>query len=234
MIPSVSYLIVLVILGVLLPLNGILSSKRIKKFFAENPNSRMIFYKQTIVIQLILSALVFGSMAFNGDSIDLIGLVFLKQGYLVISLLTACILGGWILRIYLLQLDKEKLKKDVEKDAAVIFLLPTKDEEYHWSIGTSFAAGICEEIVFRGFLYWQLTQVLPIVPAILISNIVFGLVHYATGSRNASLAFAFGVLLSIVFLLTGSLWIPMLIHVLIDIYSMTKGRLYFGLKFHLS
>ena len=124
-------------------------------------------------------------------------------------------------------LVSERLKLEIERDRAIKFLLPSTAEEYRWSIAVSFAAGICEEIVFRGFLYWQMVQWLPVIPAIIITNLIFGLCHFATGLKNASLAFGLGVLLSFLFLYTESLWWLMLIHVLIDIYSMTKGKRFF-------
>ena len=225
MITSITYLLLLFILGILLPLNGIMSGKRIKKSLSDNPLGRMMFYQQTIGIQIILSVLVFVVMTINRDSFIEIGLSFLDQLLQVLGLLAACFLGWWLLWIY--RFDQQKIKREIERDAAVKFLLPSTYKEYRWSIGASLAAGISEEIVFRGFLYWQLAQILTVVPAILLTNFIFGLCHYGTGLKNAFLAFGLGVLLSGIFLYTESLWIPMMIHVLTDIYSMTKGKRYF-------
>ena len=225
MITSITYLLLLFILGILFPINGIISGRRIKKFLSENPDGRMMFYQQTIVIQIVLSILVFAAMAFNRDSINEIGLSFLMQPLHVLGLLTVCFLGWWLLRVY--RFDRQKLRREIERNAAIKFLFPSTNKQYHWSIGTSFAAGISEEIVFRGFLYWQLAQLVPVVPAILLTNFVFGLCHYGTGLKNAFLAFGLGVLLSVIYWYTESLWIPMMIHVLTDIYSMTKGKQYF-------
>ena len=222
---SITYLILLIIVGILLPINGVLSGKRIKQFLSQYPEGRLFFYKQTVVIQIILAFLVLGAMLFNNDSIDEIGLSFLKQAPMVISLQGICFLGWWLIRKY--RFDEEKLRQEVAKGEAVKFLLPSTDEEYRWSIAVSFAAGICEEIVFRGFLYWQLSQLLTVIPAILLTNLIFGLCHYGTGIKNASLATGLGVLLSVIFLYTESLWLLMIIHVLTDILSMTKGKRYF-------
>lgn len=226
--PSLVYLLLLFILGVLLPINGVLSGKRIKAFLIDNPDGRMLFYKQTIIIQIVLAVLVFGAMAFQSDSIDVIGLSFLKQPIQLIGLLGLCFLGWWLLRIY--PYNPQSLVREIERSAAVKFLLPQTDEEYRWSIGVSFAAGICEEIVFRGFLYWQLAQYIPLIPAVILTNFIFALCHFGTGIKNASLAFGLGILFSVIFLYTGSLWLPMLVHVLTDIYSMTKGRIYFEIE----
>ena len=225
---SISYLLLLFILGILFPINGVLSGKRIKEFLSTNPQGKMIFYRQTIIIQFVLATLVFAAMAFNRDSLDEIGLSFFRQPLLVLGLLAICFLGWWLLWNY--RFAPRRLRRSIERDAAVKFLFPTTKQEYHWSIGVSFAAGISEEIVFRGFLYWQLAQFLPIIPSIILANLVFGLCHYGTGPKNAFLAFSLGVLLSILFLYTDSLFFLMIIHVLVDIYSMTKGKRYFDLN----
>ncbi len=222
---SITYLILLLVVGILLPINGILSGKRIRQFLNQYPEGRLFFYKQTVAIQIVLAMLVIAAMAFNKDALVEIGLSFFTQPLWVIGLLAICLLGWWLISKY--RFDEQKLRREVEKDKAVKFLLPSTDEEYRWSIGVSFAAGICEEIVFRGFLYWQLTQVLTVIPAILLTNFIFGLCHYGTGPKNASLAFGLGVILSVLFLYTDSLWILMVIHVLTDILSMTKGKRYF-------
>lgn len=225
-----TYLILLFVLIVLMPLNGILSAKKVKKFFAENPDSRKIFFKQTVIIQIILTALVLGAMVINQDSTDLVGLGFTKNLMLILALLASSILGSWLIRFYLFKKDKQKIFREIERDIAVSFLFPRTELEYRWSLATSFTVGICEEIIFRGFLYWQLAEWMPVLPSILLTNVIFGLVHYATGFRNAFLAFVLGVLLSIIFVYTNSLWVPILIHILIDVYAMTRGKRYFDLK----
>lgn len=225
---SITYLLLLILLGLVLPFNGVLSGRRIKQFIIENPDGKMIFYRQTVVLQIVLTVLVLAAMVFNRDSIQEIGLSFVKQPFQVVSLLTVCFLGWWGLLVY--RFDPQKLERDIEKEVMIKFLLPATKQEYRWSVATSFAAGISEEIVFRGFLFWQMNQLLPLVPAILLTNLIFGLIHFGTGLKNASLAFCLGVALSLILLYTESLWLLMVTHVLIDIYSMTKGKRYYDLN----
>ncbi len=224
-ITSITYLLLLFIIGILLPINGVLSGKRIKAFLSESPDGLLMFFKQTVVIQIILAVLVIGALIFNGDSLNEIGLSFVFEPIAIIGLLLACVLGMFLLWHY--NFEPHKLKKEIEHNEAIRFLLPSNENEYRWSIGASFAAGICEEIVYRGFLYWMLIHFMHFIPAIFIANLIFGLCHYGTGFKNAFLAFSLGLLLSTIFLFTESLWVLMLIHVLIDIYSMTKGKRYF-------
>ena len=213
-----------------MPLNGILSANKVEKFFSDIPDSRRIFFKQTMIIQIVLTVLLFGAMAINQDPISIIGLGFAYDWRLILSLLLLCFLGTWVIQIYIKRRNEASIVREIERDTAVLFLYPRTKVEYHWSLGVSLTVGICEEIIFRGFLYWQLAEWLPIIPAILLTNVIFGLVHYATGFRNASLAFVLGVLLSVIFIYTSSLWLPILIHILVDVYAMTRGKRYFDLK----
>lgn len=230
MFESTTYIILLFVLVILMPLNGILSANKVEKFFSEIPDSRRIFFKQTIIIQVVLTVLLFGAMAINQDPISTIGLGFAYDWRLILSLLLLCFLGTWVIQIYIKRRNEASILREVERDTAVLFLFPRTKVEYYWSLGVSLTVGICEEIIFRGFLYWQLAQWLPVIPAVFVTNTIFGLVHYATGFRNAMLAFALGVLLSLIFLYSGSLWIPIVLHTLIDVYAMTRGKRYYDLK----
>ena len=89
-------------------------------------------------------------------------------------------------------------------------------------IFVSFVAGICEEIIYRGFLLWFLTNYIPIVPAVILANLPFGLAHLtSTGIKNSVQAFILALVFTGAFLLTQSLWLPILLHILVDLYAST-------------
>jgi membrane protease YdiL (CAAX protease family) len=84
----------------------------------------------------------------------------------------------------------------------------------------SLTAGLCEEILYRGFLIHFLHAgvfVLPIAAALIVSSLLFGLGHVYQGPKgalNATIAgFAFGLL----FLLSGSLVPCIVLHALVDL-----------------
>ena len=62
---------------------------------------------------------------------------------------------------------------------------------------------------------------MPVVPAILLTNFLFGVAHAATKANNAIKAFGLGILFSLAYWLTDSLWLSMLLHIFIDIYAST-------------
>lgn len=226
---QISYLILTILVGFIVPIYSMMGSgEQVKKLILESPELKISMYVQSIIFQWIMVVLILVSIFYNGDSVDNIGLKFLDQPLLVLGLLVAGLLSLWIFDNYdIPKLDVEKFKR---RNKDVMYLIPTNQKEHNWAVAISFTAGICEEIIFRGFTFWQLSQFLPIIPSILIVNLFFALSHFATKMKNMVFAFLFGILWSITFLWTGSLWLAMLMHIIIDLYSLTRGKKYFDKK----
>ena len=73
-------------------------------------------------------------------------------------------------------------------------------------------AAVAEEIFFRGFVFSGLRSRLSLWPAAVISGLVFGLVHAATGITAVIPLAVFGVALAWLYDRTGSLWPSMIAH----------------------
>ena len=86
-----------------------------------------------------------------------------------------------------------------------------------------FTAGFLEEVVYRGYLLQRLAARLPQGAltwpvAILISNVSFALWHAHGGADSVVFSFLMGVLLSILFLVTGRrLWLIIFAHASYDV-----------------
>lgn len=222
----ISYIILTVLVGFIVPIYSMVSgSGNIREALSEAPELKKSMYVQSVIFQWIMVGLILLSLFFNGDGIENIGLGFLDQPLWVVGLFGGSFLSLWIFDNFdIPRLNLEKFRKRY-KD--VMFLIPTNQKEHNWAVVLSFTAGICEEIIFRGFTFWQLTQFLPIIPSILIVNLLFTLSHFATKMKNMVFAFLFGIFWSVTFLWTGSLWLAMLMHIIIDLYSLTRGKRYF-------
>ena len=101
--------------------------------------------------------------------------------------------------------------------------MPGNKKELQWSIVLSFGVGIMEEIVYRGFLFWQLNMYLPLIPAVILTIIAFGLLHFGTGFKNALSTFGLGMLFSALSIPFDTLWWAILAHIITDIYAMVIG-----------
>lgn len=94
--------------------------------------------------------------------------------------------------------------------------------------GLSITAGVCEELLFRGFLIWYFGHYTGVIQAALLSSLVFGIGHAYQGPRGIGVTAMLGAFLSGAYLLAGSLLLPMLIHALMDLYAGWIGFRAFG------
>lgn len=99
-------------------------------------------------------------------------------------------------------------------------LLPVTAPERALFVLLSLTAGICEELVFRGFLLRSLTLATGLTPlAVLLSAGAFGVVHAYQQPAGAVRAALMGVLLSLPVLFDASLISSMAAHALVDLLS---------------
>ncbi|MEZ5043687.1 MAG: CPBP family intramembrane glutamic endopeptidase [Saprospiraceae bacterium] len=115
-------------------------------------------------------------------------------------------------------------QKTFERWAQDMPFLPAKDIEWLHFNFLSLSAGICEEIVFRGFFITYLNALFQFLPAttaqwlaVLVPAVIFGTVHYYQGWKAMLKISLMAILFGCVFVLTGSLWVLILVHVLIDV-----------------
>lgn len=84
-------------------------------------------------------------------------------------------------------------------------------------------AGVSEEILFRGVLQDYAAARLPIAAAIILPNIVFGLLH-ARSWLYAVIAGLVGCWLGVVYWLSGNLLAPIIAHALYDVFALEVTR----------
>jgi uncharacterized protein len=100
------------------------------------------------------------------------------------------------------------------------YFFPATWTERRWWVLVSITAGVCEEILFRGFLLRYLhvfPGMLNLTLALLISSAIFGLNHLYQGAGGVAGTAVSGFLLGLLFLLTGKLLLPIIFHALIDL-----------------
>lgn len=100
------------------------------------------------------------------------------------------------------------------------YLLPQSRREIALFAGVSVTAGICEEVLYRGFLFtylqaspWNLDPF----TTVLVSSALFGIAHFGQGIKGMLLTGVVGATLGMLYLVTGSLLAPIIVHILIDL-----------------
>jgi membrane protease YdiL (CAAX protease family) len=118
-------------------------------------------------------------------------------------------------------LGRSKVRQAVQRRFSKLgFFLPGRRQEYHWFAVLCVTAGICEEVVFRGFLFtyfgvwpWHLG----LAGAFFVSAAAFGIGHAYQGWKGILGTGVAGMLLGLLFVWTGSLWVPMAVHAVVDL-----------------
>lgn len=80
-------------------------------------------------------------------------------------------------------------------------------------------AGICEEALFRGFLLWYLGSLVPLIPALVLGAVLFGMAHAYQGTKGVIQTGTVGLGLVLLYKISGSLWVPMVVHIFVDLNS---------------
>ncbi len=104
--------------------------------------------------------------------------------------------------------------------AKIDFILPkTRRQRLIWIL-VAVTAGTCEELLFRGFIFHYVREVIPSLSlwgVLLLGAALFGFNHAYQGIAGALGTALMAVVFGLIFLITGNLAIPMVLHTLIDL-----------------
>jgi len=112
---------------------------------------------------------------------------------------------------------REKLRRQLD---TIGFFLPQTREERRWFAALSMVVGFCEEVIFRGWLIRWLAGAplgLGIVAAVVVAAAIFGIDHGYQGVAGMLATLVLALVFTFVFLATGTLWVPIVVHALIDL-----------------
>lgn len=142
-----------------------------------------------------------------------------SPGFLA-GFIVAIVIGvGALTALLVLQARRKKTKAPIIGDVEA--LLPRNLAEGVWGVALSVNAGISEELFFRlllPLLFHALTG--DVVIAFALSAILFGLAHAYQGVWGVLLTAVLGVVMSVLYLRTGQLWIPMVAHAVLDLRAL--------------
>jgi membrane protease YdiL (CAAX protease family) len=191
--------------------------------------SRIAAYMQTIRMQWWLALMAAVLWLVQGRSWAELGYRFsLDGGFMLAAALVVLVIIFFAMQLRgIRSADTETRDKLTREFKPVRDLMPQSGAElraYYW---LSLTAGIVEEMLWRGFLILYLSHFMPVWAAAIVSGILFGLAHAYQGLASLPKLCAAGLLLSGLFLLSGSLWLPMVLHVIVDAL---QGRAAFDLS----
>ncbi len=131
----------------------------------------------------------------------------------------AGLLAGLATPVVLSRLSPALAAKTQAALKPILFLLPRGGQERFAFFLVALTAGICEEVLYRGFLLHVLVQDFGVsgVAAVGLAAVAFGVAHAYQGWLGALVTCAAGAGFVAVYCVTGSLLPGILIHALIDI-----------------
>lgn len=215
------------VLFVALPLEGArIMGKLNRAIAAGDRNARWREYLSTMAIQWGLIAVLLVVWFREGRALSALGFALPLWARTVAGLgLTALVLAFLVQQWGAIQkLDADGRARLRAQLGQAVPLLPRTDREVFGFKLLSITAGICEEVLYRGFLIWYLATWLGPWPAALVGAIGFGLAHWYQGRAGVLKTGLIGAIMGAFYLATGSLLWPAIVHAAIDLQGGAAGR----------
>jgi membrane protease YdiL (CAAX protease family) len=187
-----------------------------------NPRRKILSYRRIVAVEWVASLLAYILLRARifmvwpdarQAALQKIGRSFLL-GFVFAFLL------AMLLQTFLVRRNPAMREKTLLAFRRIAFILPVTREERSWFLAVCLTAGVCEEILYRGFLIrylsdfpWHTTLWI----GLGISTLAFGMAHIYQGLTGIIGTALLGALLAVIFFITGSLWLPIAIHALIDL-----------------
>jgi len=209
------------------PLYSYLNRRRLETVAEANRRS---LYLRSMAAQWLLALVTLYAWWRHGRPFDALGFT-LEPGIVTTSAEIVCVMATIAVVMRLRTMASWPPEKGTalrERIGGTAIVLPRTKPELAWFFGVALTAGICEELLYRGFFFAVAAPYLTIYGAAVASAIVFALGHAYQGWRKMALVAVVGLFLGAFYFLTGSIVFPMFLHVLIDVNGGVSG--YFLLR----
>ena len=212
--------IFILLLFVVQPIHGVFETRRHRALEkAGQPFNRVRFYRQTAVVEWAFLAVLFAAWLIYSRPISDLGFTMPGGPGFWIGVVLVVLMSGYFLYYWqwAKQASDTEKAKQVQTFAEVVMFIPHTIRELRNFYGISITAGIVEEIVFRGFVLWYLAQLMPVWAAVIVSSTAFGLAHSYQGKKGAVSAGTVGLGFGVLYVVSGSIWLPIVAHILLDV-----------------
>jgi membrane protease YdiL (CAAX protease family) len=185
-----------------------------------------------VIIAIIISDITVTDIGFKFLDMGLIGFNFwVKPGtYILCGILLILTLyqmiGYMVSKAFrqqlMQQIKKPQPNRSHYEEVISEIILPKTRKEKLWFTVVSATAGIGEEIVYRGFLFYLLMSLFPWLPLygiLIIAGILFGIAHSYQGLFGVLKTGLIGMLLGALYMTSGFLLPGILLHFILDFSS---------------
>jgi len=215
---------VLLILGVVVPLLGIWDFRRLMRWVDEGrPEARMKTYRFLLVMEWGLTLGLLSWWLLSGRDLKSLSIISSFQGWEWLALgigLSGIAFMIWQMSNVLASPEEQEKLRATMGDLRD--LAPQSPMEVRTFDLVSMTAGVCEEILYRGILMGALIPVVGLWPAVGLSSVIFGMGHFYQGFTGIVKTTAVGLVMALLTVFSGSLFIAIVFHAVIDL---TSGRM---------
>jgi CAAX protease family protein len=223
--------VLVVLFAIILPLNGWRNYPRFLAVLRREPAAmvRRAVYIGNVIALLALTLVVLLWWFYKHRAFSGLGLIWSPVPAFVaaITIVSAAVTLSFLLlnRIARSVMRRPGLKW---KLSTAPELLPRTTQELRLFLFMSLCAGMCEEILFRGYLIWYLGTILNTHMAVVLSSVIFGIGHAYQGLKGIFIITPVGLIFAMLYLWSGSIWAPVILHIAIDGWSGLYGKKVFG------
>jgi membrane protease YdiL (CAAX protease family) len=212
--------LMLLLLFVVQPIQGAYAYKRyVARIEAGEPPDVLRQYRITLYVEwLAFAALMIAWFALDRP---LAMLGFVKPGgtgfsigLLLLIVMTVYLVFAWQKASAATAEERAKFKASL---GSLRYFMPHDRRSYASFVRLSVTAGIVEETLYRGFVFWYLAQLMPSWAVVAVSALAFGAGHSYQGVSGMVRVTLVGVIFGGYYLLTGSIWLPIVAHAVLDI-----------------
>lgn len=175
------------------------------------------------IVKLVIVLLCVGLGLLSGASASRLGWT-LDNGWrdlglgLILGLITQLIANGvtmWAIKVW---------GKDIYSPVVMRNIMPRTRIEWLLVPAALFLAVVLEELLFRSLLVGALSEALPVSVLVITTAAIFGLMHSPQGTLGVILTGAMGLWLSILFIWSGGILLPLVTHFVINFLQLLKAQ----------
>ena len=222
------HLFVLLVLVIAFPIGGWWAYRRFLERLARDGERALVReYRITLVWLLCLGGGAVTIWLAGGRDLAALGLAAPREGPtsgLILGVAGGAI-GGLALRPLAAALSRKAAAGLRRQMAKLEPFLPKTGEQLLWGLIVSLGAGLFEEIAYRGYLIPYCRFWLPQWPALVAAALLFGLAHFYQGAADTLMTALLGLAFGFIYVETGSLALPILLHAAVDISAMVTAWL---------
>lgn len=204
------------------PVVGRVLHRRFEAALGHDPDARIWLYQRLLVLEWGLAVLV-GGVVLLAPSVGWaeLGLRLPDRAPNAVAVVLA------VLVIVFLVMSTRAVRRPTDAarlagaaPQAIIALVPRTPVERRWFGLVAVTAGGSEELLYRGFLLAVVLAIAPGIPdlgLVVLGGVAFGLAHLYQGRAGVVTTSVLGALLTFLYVGTGTLLVPMLVHAAIDL-----------------